>query len=93
MNAWYYVSVEWTSGKPANGKITLKQQQSVSYLGNGVPKKIQFMYDNELVKFAVFAIPNLETSLTVEIEGLSPHSYPTVYCKHIELEKPVKDFD
>lgn len=54
---------------------------------------MQFMYDNELVKFAVFAIPNLETSLTVEVEGLSPHSYPTVYFKHVESEKAVKDLD
>lgn len=56
-------------------------------------KKMQFLYDNELVKFAAFAIPNLEAKVTVEVEGLSPHGYPTIYIKHVERDKPIKDLD
>ena len=65
----------------------------MSYLANGIPKKMQFLYDRELVKFAVFQVPALRSTVYVEVEGLSPHSYPTIYLKHVELKEPMMDLD
>ena len=93
LNTWYFVVLEWTAGLPAEGWIRVKQQRSVSYLANGIPKKMQFLYDRELVKFAVFQVPALKSTIYVEVEGLSPHSYPTIYLKHVELKEPMMDLE
>ena len=93
LNTWYFINVEWTGGLPASGQILLNQQRSISLLASGIPKKMQFNYDRELVKFAAFALPNQLATLLVEVEGLSAHSYPTIYLKHIEREKPIQDVE
>ena len=93
INTWYFVFVEWTGGMPAEGWLRLRQQRSVSFLANGIPKKMQFLYDHELVKFAAFSVPAMNAQINVEVEGLSPHSYPTVYLKHVERVEPMMDLE
>lgn len=93
LNSWYFVVVEWTDGIPAQGWLRLRQQRSVSLLANGIPKKMQFLYDRELVKFAAFPVPAKPANVTVEIEGLSPYIQPTVYLKHIEVKTAMMDLD
>jgi len=93
LNAWYFVIIEWTGGLPTEGWIRIKQQRSVTLLASGIPKKMQFWYDRELVKFAAFTVPALRSDVIVEVEGLSPHSYPVIYLKHVELVEPMMDVE
>jgi len=62
----------------------------VNYLSNGTSKKLQFFYDRELVKRAIFAVPSnwSQYSLTViKVEKLCSHVYPAVYLKKIESDE------
>ena len=41
----------------AIGTVRLNQLRIPASLANGVTTKLQFLYDRELVKFAVFSVP------------------------------------
>jgi len=62
----------------------------VEYLANGVESKLQFSYDREIVKLAVFAIPytwSVYSTTLIEFEPLSDYVYPSFYLKKIEFSK------
>ena len=54
IGTWYYISIEQLSTQSALGNLKLNQLKKVQFLANGVPSKLQFIYDRELVKLAVF---------------------------------------
>ena len=68
----------------------------MSLLANGYGQKFQFRTEHERVKFMVFQVPstwsfNFDTVITVE--GLSEHSYPSIYLTKLELEDIPEDFE
>ena len=61
----------------------------IEFLANGVSTKLQFFYNRELVKRAVFAVPSNWSSYsvtTIKIEKLCSHIYPAIYLKKIESD-------
>ena len=61
----------------------------IEYLGSGVENKLQFIYDRELVKFAVFAIPStwsFHSATQIDVEQISEHFYPAFYLNKIETD-------
>jgi len=50
---------------------------------------MQFFYDRELVKRAVFAVPSnwsANSVTTITVEQLCTHFYPAIYLKKIESD-------
>ena len=57
MSTYHYISIEQVSDVAALGTVRLSQLRIPASLANGVSTKLQFLYDRELVKFAVFSVP------------------------------------
>ena len=96
IGTYFYVSVEQTSESSAAGSIKVSQIPMIQYLANGVGKKLQFFYDRELVKRAVFAVPSAWSSYsitTLKIEKLCAHIYPAIYLKKIESDQLPDKFE
>ena len=65
IGTYFYVSIEQTSESAAAGSLKVSQIPMIQYLANGIGKKLQFFYDRELVKRAVFAVPSKWSSYSV----------------------------
>ena len=70
--------------------MRLNQLRIPASLANGVSTKLQFLYDRELVKFAVFSVPqewSVHSITRIKIESLTQHNYPSIYLKKIEKDE------
>lgn len=86
---YYFASVEQLNSGSAACKFEISQLSTVDFLANGVSKKMQFTYEQELVKFAVFQIPStwsFHSRTVIKVEQLSQHIYPGVFLKKIETD-------
>ena len=91
IGTYYYISIEQISETSTAGSLKVSQIPMIQYLANGVGKKLQFFYDRELVKRAVFAVPQNWSSYsvtTISIQKLCAHIYPAIYLKKIERDQP-----
>ena len=91
IGTYYYISIEQISETSTAGSLKVSQIPMIQYLANGVGKKLQFFYDRELVKRAVFAVPQTWSSYsvtTITIQKLCAHIYPAIYLKKIESDQP-----
>ena len=90
LGTFYYIAVEQQSDRASSGKLDLNQVLYIEYLANGVESKLQFSYDLEIVKLALFAIPytwSVHSKTLIEFEPLSDHVYPSIYLKKIDFSK------
>lgn len=89
IGTYYYISIEQIGETGSAGSLELSQIPMIQFLANGVSKKLQFFYDRELVKRAIFAVPSNWSFFSVtdiKIEKLCSHIYPAVYLKKIESD-------
>lgn len=90
IGTYYYISVEQLEDTAAVGSLKLSQIPMIQFLANNVSQKLQFFYDRELVKRAVFKVPSNWSSnslTTIKVEQLCNHFYPAIYLKKVESDK------
>ena len=71
---YYFASIEQLSSGSAGCDFEISQLSTVDFLANSVSKKMQFTYEQELVKFAVFEIPStwsFHSRTVIKVEQLS----------------------
>ena len=54
IGTWYFIKISTVSEEPAEGEFSLSQKLNVEFMANQVPRKMQFVYESEMVKFGVF---------------------------------------
>ena len=96
MGTQYFIRVAQTDENGAVGSLKLSQMRKVKFMANAVSTKLQFTYDRELVKYAIFKLPaswSTYSITSIVCEKLSSHVYPTLYLKKIELENEPEKFE